>query len=293
MKIGFVGLGIMGKPMAKNLVKAGYDLLVCDLNQGAVNELVELGATSADSPMEVGSQCSVVVTMLPNSPHVRSVVLGENGLIRSMAPGGIVIDNSSISPIAAREVAEALRKKGIRMLDAPVSGGEPGAISGQLAIMVGGDEADFNEYKDLIAVNAKSVVLVGGIGSGNVAKLVNQSIVAINIAAVAEAMLLGKMADTDPEKIFEAIRGGLAGSNALNAKMPMMLEHNFKPGFRLSLHRKDLTNVLETATATGVHMPLTEMVARFVDELVENGDAESDHSGLLKYYEKMNGTNLS
>lgn len=292
MKIGFIGLGIMGKPMAKNLIKAGYELVVCDLNEAAVKELTELGAEMADSPIEVGNICDVVITMLPNSPHVKSVVLGENGLIRSMRSGSIVIDNSSISPIAAREVAAELASRGIRMLDAPVSGGEPGAISGQLAIMVGGSEVDFNEFKDLIAVNAKSVVLVGDIGSGNVAKLVNQSIVAINIAAVAEAMMLGKLAGTDPDKIFEAIKAGLAGSNVMNAKMPMMLSHDFKPGFRLSLHKKDLQNVLETADSTGMSMPFTELASKIVCELVDTGDSDSDHSAMLKYFENLVGKEL-
>jgi len=292
MKIGFIGLGIMGKPMAKNLIKAGYELVVCDLNEAAVKELTALGAEMAESPIEVGNICDVVITMLPNSPHVKSVVLGENGLIRSMKSGSIVIDNSSISPIAAREVASELAAKGIRMLDAPVSGGEPGAISGQLAIMVGGAESDFNEFRELIAVNAKSVVRVGDIGSGNVAKLVNQSIVAINIAAVAEAMMLGKLAGTDPEKIFDAIKAGLAGSNVMNAKMPMMLNHDFKPGFRLSLHKKDLQNVLETAGSAGMSMPFTELAAKIVYELVETGDSDSDHSAMLKYFEKLVGKEL-
>lgn len=292
MKIGFIGLGIMGKPMAKNFIKAGYEMVVLDHKDATMEELVHIGAKKGRSPKDVGEQCDVVITMLPNSPHVKEVTLGENGLIYGMKKGSVFIDMSSISPIVAREVANALGQRGIRMLDAPVSGGEAGAINGELAIMVGGNEEDFMNFKSLLQVNGKSVEWVGGIGSGNVAKLVNQSIVAINIAAVAEAMMLGKMADTDPERIFTAIQNGSAGSNVLNRKLPLMLKGAFEPGFRLSLHEKDLGNVLDTARSSGVQMPLTEMVAGFIHKLVEDGDAQLDHSALIKYYEKLNGEKL-
>ena len=233
MIIGFIGLGIMGKPMAKNLIKAGHALIVYDVIAAPVAELVEAGAKAASSARDVAAQCALVITMLPNSPHVKAAVLGPNGVIEGARPGTIVVDMSSIAPLASREMADALAKKGIEMLDAPVSGGEPKAIDGTLAIMVGGNEAVFDKVKDVLLKMGSSAVLCGDIGAGNVTKLANQIIVAGNIAAMSEALVLAAKAGVDPERVFNAIKGGLAGSTVLNAKAPMVLEGNYKPGFRI------------------------------------------------------------
>lgn len=286
-KLGFIGLGIMGKPMAKNLLKAGYELVVYDINEEPVKELVELGAKPGTSSKDVAERSEVVITMLPNSPEVREVALGKNGIIEGAKPGTIVIDMSSISPIASQEIAAELAKRGITMLDAPVSGGEPKAIDGTLAIMVGGPKDAFEKVKDILLCMGSSAVLVGDIGSGNVTKLANQIIVALNIAAVSEAMVLAVKAGTDPEKVFQAIRGGLAGSTVLDAKMPMILERNFKPGFRIELHIKDLLNALETAHSVGVPLPLASQVLEYMQALKVDGKAEDDHGGLIQFYEKL------
>ncbi|MDC7230283.1 MAG: 2-hydroxy-3-oxopropionate reductase, partial [Sphaerochaetaceae bacterium] len=256
MRIGFIGLGIMGKPMAKNLIKAGYSLVVNDINKEAVAELVASGAAEAASAKEVASQSDVVVTMLPNSPHVQTVVLGEGGVIEGAKEGLVVVDMSSISPIVSREVAAELAKKGVVMLDAPVSGGEPKAIDGTLAIMVGGPEETFKVVEPILQVMGGSVTLVGEIGSGNTTKLANQIMVAANIAGMSEALVLATKADVDPEKVFKAIRGGLAGSTVLDAKAPLVLDGNFKPGFRIDLHIKDLQNALDTAATVKTPTPL-------------------------------------
>ena len=218
MKIGFIGLGIMGKPMAKNLVKAGHELVVFDLNKEAVAELVACGATSAKSSKEVAAQVEVVITMVPNSPHVRAAVLGKDGVAEGAKPGLVLIDMSSIDPTESKKIGEECMKYGIEMLDAPVSGGEPKAIDGTLSVMVGGKKDLFDKYYDMLMVMAGSVVYVGDLGSGNVAKLANQMIVAINIAAVSEALIFAKKAGTDPELVYQAIRGGLAGSTVMDAK---------------------------------------------------------------------------
>jgi 2-hydroxy-3-oxopropionate reductase len=289
MTIGFIGLGIMGKPMAKNLLKAGYSLLVYDVVAASVTELVNAGAKAGSSPKDVASQCDIVVTMLPNSPHVKTVVLGGNGVIDGAKPGTIVVDMSSIAPLASREIAEALAKKGIEMLDAPVSGGEPKAIDGTLSVMVGGKQAIFDKVKDLLLKMAGSVVLCGDIGAGNVTKLANQVIVALNIAAMSEAFVLATKAGVDPEKVFDAIKGGLAGSTVLNAKAPMVLAGNYKPGFRIELHIKDLQNALDTAHGTGTPVPLTSQVMEFMQAMKVDGKAGEDHGGLIQFYEKMAG----
>ena len=218
MKIGFIGLGIMGKPMAKNLVKAGYDVVVADkFAPKAVEEVVAAGATAAQSNMEVGEKCDIVITMVPNSPNVKEALFGEDGAAKTMSKGKIVLDCSSINPIASREINAELEKLGIDMLDAPVSGGEPKAIDGTLAFMVGGKQEIFDKCKPILEKMGSSVVLCGDIGAGNVTKLCNQTIVAVNIAALAEALQMGQMCGVDPEKIFEAIKGGLAGSTVMNA----------------------------------------------------------------------------
>jgi 2-hydroxy-3-oxopropionate reductase len=286
-KLGFIGVGIMGKPMAKNLLKAGYELLVFDINKEAVKEVVEAGAQEAGSPKEVAEQTTTIITMLPNSPHVKTVVLGENGVIEGIQKGTILVDMSSIAPLVSQEVSKVLEEKGAVMLDAPVSGGEPKAVDGTLAIMVGGPEKEFNEVKEILDVMGGSVTLVGPIGSGNTTKLANQIIVALNIAAMSEAMVLAKKAGVDPKRVFEAIRGGLAGSTVLDAKMPMVLDRNFKPGFRIELHIKDLMNALDTAHEVGVPVPLSSQVMEIMQALKVDGKQTDDHGGLIQFYEKL------
>jgi len=285
--IGFIGLGIMGKPMAKNLLNKGYKLIVYDINSEAVKELVNSGAKEGRSSADVASQSEVIITMLPNSPDVEKVVLDPDGILAGAKSGTIFVDMSSIAPLASRELSTKLREKGIIMLDAPVSGGEPKAIEGTLAIMVGGPEETFNKVKDILSAMGSSVKLVGEIGSGNVTKLANQIIVALNIAAVGEAMVLATKAGVDPEKVYQAIRGGLAGSTVLDAKMPLILNGNFKPGFRIELHIKDLMNALDTARELDVPSALTSKVLDMMQSLRNDGKAKDDHGGLVQYYEKL------
>jgi 2-hydroxy-3-oxopropionate reductase len=289
MKIGFIGLGIMGNPMAKNLLKAGHKLVVYDIVAPHVSELVEAGATTGSSPKDVASQCELIITMLPNSPHVKTAVLGKNGVIEGAKPGSVLVDMSSIAPLVSREVAAALASKGIEMLDAPVSGGEPKAIDGTLAIMVGGKEAVF---ENVLLKMGGSAVLCGDIGAGNVTKLANQIIVALNIAAMSEAFVLATKSGVDPERVFNAIKGGLAGSTVLNAKGPMVLEGNYKPGFRIELHIKDLQNALDTAHETGVPIPLTSQVMEMMQALKVDGKKAEDHGGLIQFYEKLAGVKV-
>jgi 2-hydroxy-3-oxopropionate reductase len=291
MLIGFIGLGIMGKPMSKNLLAAGHELVVSDHNQAGA-ELVALGAKSAGSPKEIASQVDLVITMLPNSPQVRQVALGAGGIVEAHRPGLVYVDMSSIAPLTSREVAAALAEKGIDMLDAPVSGGEPKAIDGTLSIMVGGNRAVFDRVHEVLAVMGAAVVHVGEIGAGNIAKLANQVVVALNIAAAGEAFVLAQKAGVSPETVFAAIRGGLAGSTVLEAKAPMMLEHNFKPGFRIDLHIKDLVNALETSDEVGAPLPLTAAVLDMLIALTTDGHGQEDHSGLVQYYERLANTRI-
>ncbi len=292
MKIGFIGLGIMGKPMSKNLLKAGYSLVVRDNSEDVMQELVEAGAVSAATPKEVAEQVDVLITMLPNSPHVKEVVLGENGVIEGAKAGMVVIDMSSIAPLASREIYTELEKKGVEMLDAPVSGGEPKAIDGTLSVMVGGKKEVFDRYYDVMKAMAGSVVYTGDIGAGNVTKLANQVIVALNIAAMSEALVLATKAGVDPELVYQAIRGGLAGSTVLDAKAPMVMDRNFKPGFRIDLHIKDLANALDTSHGVGAYLPLTASVMEMMQALKIDGHGVSDHSALARYYEKLANTEV-
>lgn len=292
MKIGFIGLGIMGKPMAKNLVKSGHELVVFDFNKEAVAELVALGAKEAKNSKEVGEACEQVITMVPNSPQVRAAVLGEGGVAEGAKPGTVVIDMSSIDPTESKAIGAELAKKGIEMMDCPVSGGEPKAIDGTLSVMCGGKKELFDKYYDMLMVMAGSVVYVGELGSGNVAKLANQMIVAINIAAVAEALTFAKKAGTDPELVYQAIRGGLAGSTVMDAKAPMMLEGNYKPGFRIELHIKDLTNALNASHAINSPAPLTAQLMEIMQGLKVDGLEKNDHSSIVKYYEKVSNTSI-
>ncbi len=287
MKVGFIGLGIMGKPMAKNLAKAGYDLVVLDRNTQVVEELVSAGAIAAESPKAVAEQVEVVITMLPNSPHVKEVVLGENGVIEGAKKGLAVIDMSSIAPLVSREISEKLAEVGVEMLDAPVSGGEPKAIEGTLSVMVGGNKEIFEKYFDVMKAMAASVVYVGDIGAGNTTKLANQIIVALNIAAMSEALVLATKAGVNPDLVYQAIRGGLAGSTVLDAKAPLVMDRKFDPGFRINLHIKDLANVLETSHEIGVPLPLTSAVMEMMQALKVDGLGDADHCGLVQYYEKM------
>lgn len=292
MKLGFIGLGIMGKPMAKNLVKAGHELVVFDFNQDAVNELVAAGATAAKNNADLASQVDTIITMVPNSPHVRAAMFGENGVTETAKPGTTVIDMSSIDPVESKKIGADLAKLGIDMLDAPVSGGEPKAIDGTLSVMVGGKKETFDKYYDVLMVMAGSVVYVGDLGSGNVAKLANQIVVAVNIAAVAEALTFAKKAGTDPELVYQAIRGGLAGSTVMDAKAPMMLEGNYKPGFRIELHIKDLNNALNAAHAINSPVPLTAQMMEVMQFLKSEGHEKEDHDSIVKYYEKISGTSI-
>lgn len=292
MKIGFIGLGIMGKPMSKNLIKAGYELVVCNRSQASVQELVGLGAVAAKNAAEVAKQCPVIITMLPNSPQVREVCLGENGIIETASEGTIVIDMSSIDPVETKAIGAELSKKNIDMMDAPVSGGEPKAIDGTISVMAGGTKENFDKYYDLLMAMAGSVVYVGPLGSGNVAKLANQVIVALNIAAVSEALTLAVKNGADPELVYQAIRGGLAGSTVLDAKAPMMMAHNFKPGFRIELHIKDLNNALNAGHATDTALPLTSQVMEIMQALKNDGCSTEDHSAIVRYFEKISNVSV-
>lgn len=292
MKVGFIGLGIMGKPMSKNLVKAGNELVVYDFNEASVAELVAMGAKGASCGAEVARECDVIITMVPNSPHVRAACLGKDGIADGAKEGTLVIDMSSIDPAESKKIGADLAERGIELMDAPVSGGEPKAIDGTLSVMVGGKKETFDKYYDLLMQMAGSVVYVGELGSGNVAKLANQMVVAVNIAVVAEALTFAKKFGTDPDLVYQAIRGGLAGSTVMDAKAPMMLDHNFKPGFRIELHIKDLTNALNASHAVNAYSPLTGQVMEMMQALKADGNEKDDHSALAKYYEKISNISL-
>ncbi|MCL2852842.1 MAG: 2-hydroxy-3-oxopropionate reductase [Defluviitaleaceae bacterium] len=292
MKVGFIGLGIMGKPMVKNLLKAGHKVLAYDMFRANVDDVVSAGASGAASIAEVAKECKLIITMLPNGPEVKEVVLGAGGVLESAASGTVVFDMSSIAPGVAQEVCAECAKKGVKMLDAPVSGGEPKAIDGTLSVMVGGDEATFNEVKDVIGSMAASVVHCGDIGAGSTTKLANQIIVALNIAAVSEAFMLSTKAGVSPEKVFDAIKGGLAGSTVMNAKAPMIMDGNFKPGFKIDLHIKDLANALETGHKVGSPLPFTAAVMEILQHLRAHGLGQNDHSAIAKYYEKLTDSEI-
>jgi 2-hydroxy-3-oxopropionate reductase len=291
-KIGFIGLGIMGKPMSKNLLKAGYSLVVFDLNKDAVAEVVAAGAEEAASVAEVAKAVDTMITMLPNSPQVEEVALGKDGIADNAKAGSFLIDMSSIAPLASQKIGAGLKEKGIRMIDAPVSGGEPKAIDGTLSIMCGGSQSDFDEAKPILDCLGASAVLCGEMGAGNTTKLANQIIVAVNIAAVAEAFTLATKAGVDPKLVFDAIKGGLAGSTVMNAKVPMMLEGNAKPGFKVDLHIKDLQNALDTAKGVDAPDILTQKAMDMLLWLRENGEGQSDHSAIAHYYEKLAGVEI-
>lgn len=292
MNIGFIGLGIMGKPMATNLVRAGFDVWVNDLNPDAVKALCALGAHETTLE-DIAAHCDTVLTMLPNGSIVHQVLLGDGGLLARMKPKTLMVDMSSVTPGEAGKCHEAAQRFGHLFLDAPVSGGEPKAIDGTLAFMVGGTQEAFDRAKPLFDCMGASALLVGGPGSGCVAKLSNQVIVNVTIAAVSEALVLAKKAGTDPEKVFQAIRGGLAGSAVLEAKAPMMLQRNFKPGGKISINMKDIKNVMATAHEADVPLPLTAQLLEIMTALKNGGHLEDDHSGIVQYYEQLAGIQVT
>ncbi len=287
--IGFIGLGIMGKPMARNLIEAGYPLVVYNRTASKAAELVELGARQVESPKEVGASAEVVITIVSDSPEVESVVLGDNGVIAGIAEGGVVVDMSSISPITTQRIAAELKGRGVAMLDAPVSGGEIGAIQGTLSIMVGGEESVFSRVKPILESMGKSVVRVGEIGAGGFAKLSNQIIVAGVLQAVSEAMVLAKKAGVDIQLVYEAIRGGMAGGRTLDMKIPAFVEGKFEPGFKMDLHIKDVKNALLAGKALGVALPSTGLVHELFSSCSAQGKGQKDHSVIFTLLEQLSG----
>ncbi|ETT36837.1 2-hydroxy-3-oxopropionate reductase [Paenibacillus sp. FSL H7-0942] len=292
-RIGFIGLGIMGRPMSLNLIRAGYDVSVYDINQTAVMSLADAGARGAASPKEVAEHSDVIFTMLPNSEHVRTVITGEQGVLAGANTGSIIIDMSSISPVVSKELAQLVSKSGLHMLDAPVSGGEPKAIDGTLAIMVGGNEMIFESVKEVLQVVGQDVTRVGDNGSGATAKLANQIIVNLNIAAMSEALVFAAKAGIDVEKMYQAIRSGLAGSAVLDAKVPLILDRNFVAGGRIDINLKDMTNVMETAHDIGVPLPLSSQLLEIFHALKIDGKAADDHGGIVQYFEKLAGVEVN
>ncbi len=285
--IGFIGLGIMGNPMCRNLITAGHKLRVYGRESEPAQRLVELGATRGGSSREVAEKSDIIITMLPDGPEVESVILGPSGVLEGLKSGSTVIDMSSVNPLVAQKIGAACAVKGIRFLDAPVSGGEPKAVDGTLAIMVGGEADVFREMELILRVMGSSVTLTGPIGAGNFTKLANQIIVACNIAAMGEAFVLAMRAGLDPEVVFDAIKGGLAGSTVLQAKASMVIGRNFKPGFRIRLHQKDLRNALLAAESLKVSLPLTSAVQQMLIALMNKGKGDLDHSAIVLFIEEM------
>jgi 2-hydroxy-3-oxopropionate reductase len=278
--------------MARNLLKAGFSLAVFSRSRGPVEELAGEGAEARESPKACASGRDAVVTMLPDSPDSELVLLGKNGVLEGASPGSLAIDMSSIAPAVSKKIGAACDEKGIEFLDAPVSGGEAGAIAGSLAIMAGGKKEAFDRAEPLFSALGKSAVLCGGHGAGNIVKLANQIIVAANIEAVSEALVFARKAGVDPGVAFEAIRGGLAGSKVLEAKAPMMIEGNFQPGFRLRLHQKDLANALVTAKEEGIPLPVAALLQQIVTALVVRGNGDLDHSAIARFLEDLSQTTI-
>ncbi len=291
-KIGFIGLGIMGSPMAKNLVEAGYEVTAYDIIEDNLNKVVNAGAKKACCAKEVSENCDISITMVQNSPQSEAAILGDEGALSGADEGDLIIDMSSISPLVSQKIAKSCKNSGVNFLDAPVSGGEPGAIEGTLAIMVGGTSTDFERAKPIFEVLGASSVLCGEVGAGNFTKLANQMIVGANIHILAEALTLTSKAGLDPETVFNAIKGGLAGSNVMNTKAPMMFNRNFNPGFRLELHLKDITNAMETANELQIPLQVTANLHQVLKTLVLNGGGKDDHSGILKFVEGQSGVEV-
>ena len=292
MKAGFVGLGIMGKPMAKNLLKAGYPVRVYDHHQENIAEVEALGGVPCASAKEAAQDADVIFTMLPNSPQVKTALLEKDGVLESMKAGAIVVDMSSIDPTVSIELEKAVAAAGGEMIDAPVSGGEPKAIDGTVSFMCGGKPEVFEKVKPMLEKMGRDVTLVGPIGSGNMTKLANQIIVAVNMAALSEAMVLATKSGVNPENVYKAIRGGLAGSTVMDAKAPMMLDRNYNPGFRIELHIKDLNNAVNAAKAVDMEIPMAEKVLEMMKHLQENGMGKCDHGAVVRYYEEQEGVEV-
>jgi 2-hydroxy-3-oxopropionate reductase len=288
-KIGFVGLGIMGRPMSKHLLNAGYSLVVHDLVRAAVNEIVAAGAEEAFSPKEVAERSEVIITMLPDSPDVQAVALGTDGLIEGVREGSVHIDMSSIAPGVAIEVAEALGKKGVRCLDAPVSGGDVGAINATLSIMVGGPQDLFDEMLPILQVMGKTVTLCGANGAGQIVKACNQIQVALNIIGMSEAFVLGAKAGVDPAIIYQVLSGGYAQSRVHDARGPRMIVGDFAPGFKARFHFKDLNIIMKTGNDYGVPLPVTSLVHELFAAMMAAGRGELDHSGVITVLEDLAG----
>ena len=291
-KIGFIGLGIMGSPMAKNLINSGFEVYAFDIIEKNLDNIVNYGAKKALSPKEVSENSDIVIVMVQNSPQSEKVVLGEEGALEGASKGDLIIDMSSISPLMSQKISKECSKSGVNFLDAPVSGGEPGAIEGTLAIMTGGSSSDFERAKPIFDILGASSVLCGDVGAGNFTKLANQMIVGANIHILAEALTLTTKAGLDPETVFNAIKGGLAGSNVMNTKAPMMYDRNFKPGFRIELHLKDITNAMETANELQIPLQVTSNLHQVLKSLVLDGNGTDDHSGILKFVEKQSGVEV-
>jgi len=287
--IGFIGLGIMGRPMARNLLKAGYSLVVHSRSRGPVDEIAGAGAKIGTSPRDVAAQCDVLITMLPNSPDVEQVVLGRDGVIEGARPGMILLDMSTISPLVSQKIGAALAAKSVKMLDAPVSGGEKGAIDGALSIMVGGDKAVFDKALPIFQAMGKTITHLGPLGAGGFTKLANQIIVAVNLTALGEALTLAKKAGLDRELTLTALAGGLAGSKCLDQKKPNYLADTYNPGFKIDLHYKDLGLIMESARALGVPLPATAAVQELFSALRVKGRGGLDHSGVITLLEDLAG----
>lgn len=279
----------MGKPMAKNLIEAGHELIVHNRSQGPVDELAGDGAVGAESPREVAQQSAIIITMLPDSPDVREVVAGENGILEGIAEGALLVDMSTISPVVTRELAEAVENKGASMLDAPVSGGDVGAIEGTLSIMAGGSHEDFDRAKPLLEAMGETITHVGDTGAGQVTKAANQIVVALTIEAVSEALVLGSRGGVAPEKVLDVLSGGLAANKVMEVKREKLLDHEFEPGFRSRLHHKDLGIALAAGREYGVSLPVTALVDQMLLSMEQRGWGEEDHSALLKVIEELSG----
>jgi 2-hydroxy-3-oxopropionate reductase len=286
-RVGFIGLGIMGMPMARNLMEAGYELTVHNRSPEKAEELGKEGAAVAATPREVAENSDVVITMLPDSPQVREVVAGEEGVLEGISEGALLIDMSTISPVVTEELAEALQEKGASMLDAPVSGGDVGAIEGTLSIMVGGEQADFQRAKPLFEAMGKTITHVGPTGAGQVTKAANQVVVALTIEAVSEALVLGSAGGVSAQKILEVLSGGLASNKVMEVKREKFLSHSFEPGFRSELHHKDLGIALAAGREYGVVLPVTAIVDQMLLSMRRKGWGGEDHSALLRIIEDL------
>lgn len=287
MKIGFVGLGIMGKPMAGHLISKGYETYLYDLNQQAVDELVDLGGIACSSNKELAEKCEIIFTMLPAGKHVEKVLFADDGLAKNSKTNTLIVDMSSVSPEESKSFATNLQEYNISFIDAPVSGGEPMAIEGKLSIMAGGEKEDFNKALPLLNVMGANVVHIGEVGTGSATKLVNQIIVSINLAALSEASVFASKSGIDLHKMYEAIHGGLAGSAVMEAKMQKIIDRDFEPGGRIEVNYKDLGNVQSSANAIGVPLPVTNLVKEIFSSEIANGHATKDHSFIIDFFERM------